>query len=35
MYSKYRIGNSKLDSKLSIVSIQINSISLIESENLG
>ena len=31
----YRIGNRKLNSKLPIVIFQINSISLIESENLG
>ena len=35
MYSKYMIGNTKLNSKLPIVIFQINSISLIESENLG
>ena len=35
IYSKYRIGNTKLNSKLPIVIFQINSISLIESENLG
>ena len=29
------IGNTKLNSKLPIVNFQINSISLIESENLG
>ena len=33
MYNKYRIGNRKLYSKLPIVIFQINSISLIESEN--
>ena len=35
MYSKYRIGNTKLNSKLPIVIFEIDSISLIESENLG
>ena len=35
MYSKYMIGNTKLNSKLPIVIFQINSIGLIESENLG
>ena len=35
MYSKYMIGKTKLNSKLPIVIFQINSISLIESENLG
>ena len=35
MYSKYRIGNTKLNTKLPIVIFQINSISLNESENLG
>ena len=35
MYSKYMIGNTKLNSKLPIVIFQINSISLIGSENLG
>ena len=35
MYSKYRIGNTKLNSKLPIVIFQINPISFIESENLG
>ena len=35
MHSKYMIGNTKLNSKLLIVIFQINSISLIESENLG
>ena len=34
MYSKYNIGNRKLNSKLPIVIFQINSINLIESENL-
>ena len=32
MYSKNRIGNRSVDSKLPIVVFQINSISLIESE---
>ena len=32
MYSKNRIGNRKLRSKLPIIVFQINSISLIESE---
>ena len=33
MYSKYRISNKKCNSKLTIVVFQMNSISLIESEN--
>ena len=35
MYSKNRIGNRKFRSKLPIIVFQINSISLIESEDLG
>ena len=35
MYSKYMIGNTKLNSKLPIFMFQINLIILILSENLG
>ena len=35
VHSKYKIGNRKLNSKLAIVIFQMNSISLIESDNLG
>ena len=35
MYSNNRIGNRNALSKLPIIVFQINSISLIESENLG
>ena len=35
MYSKNRIGNRNVDSKLPIVVSQINSISSIKQKNLG
>ena len=35
MYSNYRIGTRKFNSKLPIVIFQIKSICLIESENIG